>query len=74
MFDFDENLIFAIIIYLGACYILYTMKHPKMFDENGDFKSFGLNRDETVFPFWLVTLMIGLFSYYLLVIRKGEYV
>ena len=50
------------------------MKHPKMFDENGDFKSFGLNRDETVFPFWLVTLMIGLFSYYLLVIRKGEYV
>ena len=35
----NQNLIFAIIIYLGACYILYTMKHPKMFDENGDSKS-----------------------------------
>ena len=30
----------------------------------------GLNKNETVFPFWLVTTMIGLFTYYLLVIRS----
>ena len=73
MFEFDETLIMAIIIYLGSCYILYEMKHPKMFDENNNFRSFGLNKDETVFPFWLVTTMIGLFTYYILVIRKQEY-
>tara|TARA_B110000285_G_scaffold19993_1_gene19441 strand:- start:1045 stop:1269 length:225 start_codon:yes stop_codon:yes gene_type:complete len=73
MFDFDENLIFAILIYLGSCYFLYQLKHEKMFDKEGQFKSFGLSKDETTFPFWLVTTTIGLFSYYLLVLRKTSY-
>ena len=70
MFEFDEILLTSIVIYLIACYILYEMKHPKMFDENGNFKCFGLNKTDTIFPFWLVTTMIGLFSYYILVLRK----
>ena len=70
MFEFDEILLTTIIIYLGTCYFLYNLKHPKMFDEKGNFKCFGLNKNETVFPFWLVTTMIGLFTYYLLVIRS----
>jgi hypothetical protein len=73
MFDFDENLIFALIIYLGSCYFFYQLKHEKMFDKDGQFKCFGLKKDETTFPYWLVTTMIGLFSYYLLVIRKTDY-
>tara|TARA_B100000686_G_C16569349_1_gene852049 strand:- start:62 stop:283 length:222 start_codon:yes stop_codon:yes gene_type:complete len=72
MVDFDSNLVLAIIIYLCACYILFNYKHSKMFDENGDFKSFGLNKDETVFPYWLVTTLIGLSSYYFLVIRNNH--
>ena len=70
MFEFDEILFTTIAIYLGICYFLYNLKHPKMFDEEGNFKCFGLNKNETVFPFWLVTTMIGLFTYYLLVIRS----
>lgn len=73
MFDFDENLIIALIIYLGSCFFFYRLKHEKMFNDEGKFKCFGLNKDETTFPFWLVTTMIGLFSYYLLVIRKTDY-
>ena len=73
MFDFDENLVFALLIYLGLCYILYEMKHEKMFDNNGNFKCFGLHENETVFPFWLVTSMIGLFSYYTLILRSRNY-
>jgi len=69
MFEFDESLFTALMIYLVSCYILYTLKHPKMFDEDGNFRSFGLHKDETVFPFWLVTTIIGLFSYYLLVLK-----
>ena len=74
MFEYDESLYIAIFIYLISCYILYTIKHPKMFDEEGHFRCFGLNKTDTIFPFWLVTLMIGLLSYYLLIVRKGEYV
>mgnify|MGYP001234152631 CR=1 FL=1 len=74
MFEYDESLYIAIFIYLISCYILYTIKHPKMFDKEGNFRCFGLNKTDTIFPFWLVTLMIGLLSYYLLIVRKGEYV
>ncbi len=70
MFEFDEILFITIVIYLVSCYILYEIKHPKMFDEQNNFRCFGLNKNETVFPFWLVTTMIGLFTYYLLVIRS----
>lgn len=73
MFEFHETLFMAIAIYLGACYILYQTKHEKMFDKQGNFKCFGLNKDETVFPFWLVTTMIGLFAYYLLTIKNRDY-
>ena len=72
MVDFDSNLVLAIIIYLGSCYVLYNYKHKKMFDENGNFKSFGLNNDETVSPYWLVTTLIGLSSYYFLVMRSNH--
>ena len=77
-FDFDldlnNTLFLTILIYLGSCYFLYNIKHPKMFDENGNFRCFGLNKNETIFPFWLVTTIIGLITYYLLAssIKKNE--
>tara|TARA_B100001287_G_C22606350_1_gene492927 strand:- start:129 stop:278 length:150 start_codon:yes stop_codon:yes gene_type:complete len=43
-----------------------------MFDEDKNFKSFGLNKDETIFPFWLITSLIGISSYYLLVIQNSN--
>tara|TARA_B100000427_G_C15321885_1_gene512911 strand:- start:94 stop:345 length:252 start_codon:yes stop_codon:yes gene_type:complete len=70
MLQFDKTLSTAILIYLLSCYILYNLKHEKMFDEKGNFKNFGLNKQETIFPFWLVTTIIGLFSYYLLIINE----
>ena len=73
MFEYDEILLTTIIIYLGTCYFLYNLKHPKMFDEKRNFKCFGLNKNETIFPFWLVTTIIGLFTYYILIIRKEFY-
>jgi len=73
MFDFDENLILSLIFYFGACLTLYNMKLPVMFEDNGDFKSFGLDPDETIYPYWLVTSMIGLLSYYILVLRESQF-
>ena len=73
MFDFDETLLTAVFFYLLSCFILYTIKHPKMFDENGNFKCFGLNENETIYPFWLVTSLIGITSYYLLLLRNNHF-
>jgi hypothetical protein len=71
MFNFDRNLVYAVGIYLLSCYGLYSLKHESMFDKSGNFKCFGLHKNETVFPFWLVTTIIGLFSYYLMIIRSN---
>ena len=68
MFEFNETFIKTLFIYLMSCYILYTIKHQIMFDENGNFKSFGLNKNDTIFPFWLDTTIIGLTTYYILII------
>lgn len=72
MFHLDRNLFTAIVIYLGSCYALYNFKHKKMFNEEGNFRSFGLSKDETVFPYWLITTLIGLSSYYFLIIKGDD--
>jgi len=69
MFNLDGTIITSLIIYLIGCGVLYNYKHEAMFDKNGDFKSFGLGKEETIFPFWLVTSLIGLSCYYFLIIR-----
>jgi hypothetical protein len=74
MFEFNEKLLYSLGVYIAACYFLYQMKHPKMFDDKGDFKAFGLQSGETVFPFWLVTLVIGLGSYTYFVTRGVNFV
>ena len=70
---FDRPILSSIMIYLISCYLLFSIKHPKMFHENGDFKTFGLQEDQTIFPFWLVSTMIGIFSYYLILVSKGDF-
>lgn len=74
MLELSNTLIKAISFYLLACYGLFHIKHPKMFDENGNFIKFGLKKDETIIPFWLATTLIGITSYYLLLIQEGKYV
>ena len=74
MFELSNTLIKSIGIYLLVCYGLYKIKHPKIFSENGEFKKFGLNENETITPFWLVTTLVGITSYYLLLIQDGKYV
>jgi len=68
--DFDKSLMTALAVYFISCYVLYTLKHPKMFDDQGHFKCFGLGPNDTIFPFWLVTTVIGVSAYYGFVLTK----
>ena len=69
MDEYNDNLIYSIVIYLIICYILYSSKNKYMFDNNGKFKQFGLKQHETIFPFWLVSLVLGISVYYIKVLR-----
>jgi hypothetical protein len=73
MLELSDVLIKSIGIYLLVCFGLYRIKHPKMFKPDGDFKNFGLNKDETTTPFWLVTTLVGISTYYLLLVQEGKY-
>tara|TARA_Y100000389_G_scaffold144322_1_gene142666 strand:- start:183 stop:323 length:141 start_codon:yes stop_codon:yes gene_type:complete len=45
-----------------------------MFHENGEFKQFGVGKQKTIYPFWLVTLIIGIMIYLYLHIQQDEFV
>ena len=68
MEEYNDNLIHSVIIYLIISYILYTSKNKYMFTDDGNFKQFGLKNNETIFPFWLVTLVLGISVYYIRVV------
>ncbi len=70
MFDFDETSLLVLAVYFGACAGLYLLKPKTMFDTYGNFRHFGLHDNETVFPFWLVTTIIGLTMYYMMVLWR----
>ena len=74
MLNFNGILLKSIGIYLVACFGLYKIKHPRMFKPDGKFRSFGLNENETITPFWLITTLVGLSTYYLLLVQQGNFV
>lgn len=63
MFEIDDTLKTIIVIYISICVLLYQMKLDFMFDKDGKFKQFGTGPGKTIYPFWLVTLVIGLMIY-----------
>lgn len=73
MISLDNNIKITIIIYTLFCIFLYNLKLPMMFDNNGNFKSFGLSPEKTIYPFWLITLVFGIFTYFVLIIKNNNY-
>ncbi len=73
MIYFDTNIKITIILYSLFSLFLYNLKLPVMFDRNGNFKSFGLTPDKTIYPFWFITLIFGLFTYFILIIKNNNY-
>ena len=74
MIQLNDNLKISIIVVLVASYLIYDQKPDCMFKSTGEFKPFGLKRDETPFPFFMVISIIGFTTYYFLLIKEGKYV
>lgn len=74
MIEIDNITKCSIIFYIIISYILYLIKPKCMFDDNGNFKRFGLNKGDTIFPFWLVNIAIALFIYLLIVLNIDNFI
>lgn len=50
------------------------IKPQYFYDEMGNYKSFGLNNHETIFPLWLCLTLIGLFVYNIQILNDKKYI
>ena len=71
---FDDNIKMTLIGFVAICFAIYYMKPPFMFHNDNSFKQFGLTRDKTIYPFWLVTTAFSLMVYLFLIVKKDEFV
>tara|TARA_Y100000814_G_scaffold284782_1_gene252037 strand:- start:565 stop:789 length:225 start_codon:yes stop_codon:yes gene_type:complete len=74
MFEIDSKLRNVIIIFIIINTIVYYYKPSFCFDENGNFKDFGVGDNKTIIPFWLFTLSISLLVYLYLSVREDDFV
>jgi len=74
MIQLNDKLKISIVVVLITSYILYGQKPSCMFKGSGEFKSFGLKKDETPFPFFMIITVIGFTTYYGLLLKEGKYV
>ena len=64
----------AIILYLLIVIIILILKPKTLFDSKGNSKQFGIGReDKTIFPVWLLFLLIAIICYYFTIIIKIFY-
>ena len=74
MFEIDSNLQKILVFHLINCAFFYNYKPPFMFDESGNFKSFGTGPNKTIFPFWLVTTLLSILVYIFIIVKNDDFV
>jgi len=74
MFEIDSKLQTILIIFILINVALYYYKPTICFDNNGNFKQFGSGENKTLFPFWMVTLMISLLIYVYMCVKNDDFV
>jgi hypothetical protein len=58
------KLSFSIGLFLALMAFVHWLKPAFMFDPQGQYREFGLGHQRTtVFPIWLVTIILAIFSY-----------
>ena len=72
--DNYDILIKSILFFMSICYLLNQYKPNIMFDENGDYKSFGNGSKKTILPYWLVTKCSAILFYLFLVVRTDDFI
>ena len=54
----------AVFLFLILFFILHMTKPSLLYDQYGNFRSFGVGyKHKTVFPIWLIAVILAIFSY-----------
>jgi hypothetical protein len=74
MFEIDSMLQTTLLSYIIISVVIYQLKPPFMFHKDGSFKQFGVGKNKTIFPFWLVTTILGILIYLYFRIKNDDFV
>jgi Na+/H+ antiporter NhaC len=72
--DIDKNVLITIVFIILFSTILYVKKPSVMFDSSGDFKHFGTNEEQTLYPIWLVVMISSIVLYVFLITKNNKFV
>ena len=63
-FILDNKLSVAVCIFVIVFFLIHYSKPSFVYNKDGSFREFGVGyRHKTVIPNWLVSIVIGIFSY-----------
>jgi len=69
-----RTLLLSGILYLIGIIIVLLIRPAIMFNENGEWKEFGLlSAEHTIFPFWMFCIVWAIFSYMISLLIVGEF-
>ena len=71
---FDKNIKITLVAFILMSLGIFYLKPKIMFNNDGSFKQFGLTKDKTIYPFWLISIIIGLIIYLLIIIKYNDYI
>lgn len=55
---------FAIVVFVGVYFLIIYGYPSMMFEEDGGIRQFGIGfRKKTIFPIWLLAIILGILSY-----------
>tara|TARA_B100000212_G_C27354563_1_gene525251 strand:+ start:956 stop:1180 length:225 start_codon:yes stop_codon:yes gene_type:complete len=74
MFQINDKLKTSLLVLLIVSYVIYENKPSFMFKSDGSFKEFGVNPDQTPFPFFMVVSIVAFTTYYGLLLNEGKYI
>lgn len=60
---FSHNIKITLLVYVCLTTIVFILKPPMFFNENGKPKHLGVGDDKTLFPFYNVIFVISIFVY-----------
>lgn len=61
----SSRIFYAIFLYVLLMTLIFLKKPTLLFDEQGEIKSFGLKKEETVYSVGVLTVVLAIVSFYL---------
>ncbi len=62
---FSSRILYSIIFYILALILIYMYKPPFIFNSDDTLKSFGLNKNNTIYSFGTFTVVLAIATFYL---------